>query len=231
VAQTIASHGYERHFCASGINGVLIVPQGPDYAPSSNFGKLMDPGGLAALLQQIMVVLYREQRIVSPAVGQLVLTVHSGGYVAVADNLDPAINTVPVTMVVLFDAIYAKHDSFIDFATAGGLLRSNYVANGTTASDNEAVIAALENAGFAVATEPTQAAFRDEPIVIYETSSTHNGATRFDGAFGEQLRWAMPHHRQGPRLELRQAVVDSGTAQVSWFSPHDLHSADLARSF
>lgn len=221
LAQTLAGHRYEQHLCASGVNGILVVPQGPVQTASGNFGKLMDPGGLAALVQQVMVVLYREGSIVSPQLGELVLTAHSGGYVAVATNLDPAINTVPVGHVHLYDSIYGYASRFVDYAEAGGVLRSNYTPFGGTVDQNQQVIASLEQAGVAVVTEPTQRALRDEPVIIYAADTSHGGATRIDGAFGEQLRFALHHHRRGPRVELREAWVDDGVAEVRWFSPHD----------
>jgi hypothetical protein len=218
---TLAGHRYEQHLCASGVNGILVVPQGPVQTASGNFGKLMDPGGLAALVQQVMVVLYREGSIVSPQLGELVLTAHSGGYVAVATNLDPAVNALPVAHVHLYDAIYGYASRFVDYVEAGGVLRSNYTPFGGTVEQNQQVIASLDQAGVAVVTEPTQRALRDAPVIIYAADTSHGGATRIDGAFGEQLRFALRHHRRGPRVELREAHVEDGVAEVRWFSPHD----------
>ncbi len=225
---TLAGHHYEQHMCASGVNGVLIVPQGPVQTASGNFGKLMDPGGLAALVQQVMVVLYREGSILSPQLGDLVLTSHSGGYVAVATNLDPDTNPLPVTHVHLYDSIYGFVSSFVDYVEAGGVLRSNYTPYGGTVANNQQVIASLEQAGVAVATEPTQRALRDEPVIIYAADTSHTGSTRIDGAFGEQLRFALHHHRRGPRVELREAWVEAGVAEVRWFSPHDAELTGFA---
>jgi hypothetical protein len=226
--QTLAGHHYEQHLCASGVNGILVVPQGPVQTASGNFGKLLDPGGLAALVQQVMVVLYREGSIVSPQLGELVLTAHSGGYVAVATNLDPDVNALPVAHVHLYDAIYGFVSSFVNYAEAGGVLRSNYTPFGGTVDQNQQVIASLEQAGVPVVTEPTQRALRDEPVIIYAADTTHGGATRIDGAFGEQLRFALHHHRRGPRVELREAWVEDGVAEVRWFSPRDAQLTGFA---
>jgi hypothetical protein len=221
LEETLAAHHYEQHLCASGVNGILVVPQGPVHTASGNFGKLMDPGGLAALVQQVMVVLYREGSIVSPRLGELVLTAHSGGYGAVATNLDRDVNALPITHVHLYDAIYGYASHFVDHVEAGGVLRSNYTPFGGTVEQNQQVIASLEQAGVPVATEPTQRALRDEPVIIYAADTSHGGATRIDGAFGEQLRFALHHHRRGPRVELREAWVEDGVAEVRWFSPRD----------
>jgi hypothetical protein len=228
LEETLVAHRYEQHLCASGVNGILVVPQGPVQTASGNFGKLMDPGGLAALVQQVLVVLYREGSIVSPQLGELVLTAHSGGYVAVASNLDPTINALPVAHVHLYDAIYGYASRFVDYVEAGGMLRSNYTPFGGTVEQNQQVIASLEQGGVSVATEPTQRALRDEPVIIYAADTSHGGATRIDGAFGEQLRFALPHHRRGPRIELREAWVEDGVAEVRWFSPHDAQLTGFA---
>lgn len=219
--QTLAGHLYQQHVCASGVNGVLVVPQGPVQTPSGNFGKLMDPGGLAALVQQVLVVLYREGSIVSPRLGELVLTAHSGGYAALATNLDADVNALPVAHVHLYDALYGYTSRFVDYAAAGGRLRSNYTPFGGTVEQNQQAIAALEQAGVAVATEPTQRALRDAPVIIYAAATSHGGATRIEGAYGEQLRFALRQHRRGPRVELREARVEQGMAELRWFSPHD----------
>lgn len=226
--QTLAGHRYQEHLCASGVNGVLVVPQGPIQTASGNFGKLMDPGGLAALVQQVMVVLYREGSIVSPKLGALVLSAHSGGYAAVATNLDPDLNPLPVDHVHLYDAIYGYVARFVDYAAAGGRLRSNYTPFGGTVEQNQQVIADLNQAGVAVVTEPTQRALRDAPVIVYAADTSHGGSTRIDGAYGEQLRFALRHHRRGPRVELREAWVDAGVAELRWLSPHDAQLTGFA---
>lgn len=221
VAETLWEHQYAEHFCASGVNGILVVPQGPVQAASGNFGKLMDPGGLAALLQQVLVVLYREESIVSPLSNELVLTAHSGGYAAVATNLDVAVNALMVSRVHLYDAVYAYASTFAAFVAGGGVLRSNYTPTGGTDDNNLALVDMIEQSGVAVITEPTQRALRDAPAVIYAAPTSHNGATRIDAAFADHLRFGLSRHRLGPRVELREAWVDGDTASLSWWSPFD----------
>ncbi len=221
VAETLVHHQYEQHLCASGVNGILIIPQGPVETSSGNFGRLMDEGGLGALLQQVLVVLYREQAIVSPVIDQLVLTAHSGGYAAVAANLDVSTNAVPVSQIHLYDAVCAYVSIFAEFADGGGVLRSNYTSGGGTVEENESLISTLEQWGHSVVESVSQGGLRDAPIVIYPAHTSHRGATRIDGAFGEALRFGLTHHRRGPRVELREVVAEGGIATVSWLSPYD----------
>ncbi|MBK6518390.1 MAG: hypothetical protein IPM79_17340 [Polyangiaceae bacterium] len=218
---TLASHRYEGHLCASGVNAVLVVPQGPVEAASGDFGKLMDPGGLEALARQVLVVLYREGLTSFPAPGDLTLTSHSGGYLAVATNLDPQVQSWPVRQVDLFDSMYGYSAAYVAFAEGGGLLRSNYTVGGGTADVNLSALSDLESDGFVVSTEASRATLRSADPLIYFADTSHNGATRLEGAYGEQLRWGARHHRHGPRVELSTAIASGGSAEVRWVAPEE----------
>jgi hypothetical protein len=221
LEETLLSHRYRQHVFASGANAVLVVPQGPISAASGDFGKLMSPGGLAALLDEVFVLLYREGKIAAPRLGELVLTSHSGGYQAVAYNLGLASGAPPALQVNLFDSLYGYEATYESFALGGGLFRSNYTQNGGTVDNNQAVVAWLGAKGKPPVEEASQRAFRDAPAVIYFADSSHNGSTRIDGAYGEQLRFGLPHSRRGPRIELRAAVAKGGVAEVHWLAPVD----------
>jgi hypothetical protein len=220
LAETLAGHHYQEHVWASGANVLLVVPQGPLDAQSGNFGKLMTTGGLAALVDEVLMVLYRDGVLAHPVAGEVTLTSHSGGYQAAAANLGPG-QSLCVTQVGLFDSLYGYAGVFGDFALGGGVLRSNYTSGGGTRADNEALAAQLAAAGLEVATTATQAALTDAPVVIGFADSTHTGSTRLQGIYGEELRWSARHHRRGPRIELRQAVARGGVAIVTWLAPRD----------
>ena len=222
LAETLSAMHYECHVYASGADAVLVVPQGPVNAASSDFGKLMDAGGLAALEREVLVTLYREGRLSRPELGELVLTSHSGGYAAVALNLDPAIHAGSVGQVDLFDSLYGYVASYLGYAEGGGRLRSNYTASGGTLANNESAAATLAGDGVSVASTDSELALRDSPVLIYFADTTHSGSTRLRGAYGEQLRWGMRQHRHGPRIELRSAVSTAGTALVTWLAPPDV---------
>ncbi|MFO0555017.1 MAG: hypothetical protein U0271_41955 [Polyangiaceae bacterium] len=221
LAGTLAGHLYENHLCASGVNAVLVVPQGPVNAASGDFGKLLDPGGVEAMLREVLVVLYREGRISRPVLGELTLTSHSGGYIATGVNLEPATNSVPVAQVDLFDSIYGLEAEFESYAMGPGRLRSNYTPSGGTLDNNLAVVDDLQNAGVTVHTDPTTTAMSSDAPLIYFADTTHTGSTRIDNAYGEQLRWGHHHHRRGPRIELRQAIASGGSVTLEWAAPED----------
>jgi hypothetical protein len=221
VSSTLGSHFYQQHLYASGSNAVLVVPQGPVDAPSGDFGKLMGKGGLSRLLDEVLVLLYREGRITHPVRGDLVITSHSGGYQAVAAALDPTNQAPEVAQIDLFDSLYGYEQSFEGFALGGGLLRSNYTETGGTLDENQAVAAYFVQKGLGPATDPTQRALRDDAPVIDFAATTHDGTTRLGGAYGERLRWKLRHSRRGPRIELREVTAAGGFALARWLAPAD----------
>ncbi len=204
---TLASHLYQQHVYASGSNAVLVVPQGPVSAASSDFGKLMTKGGVARLLTEVLVLLYREGKITQPVRGDLVLTSHSGGYQAVAAALDPTNQAPKISQVGLFDALYGYETLFALFALGGGVFRSNYSESGGTLDDNQALANFLGVKGLTPSAEATQRARRADAPVIDFAPTTHDGTTRLLGAYGEDLRWKLRHSRRGPRIELRQVTA------------------------
>lgn len=216
---TVAAHRYREQLYASGANAILVVPQGPVNAASGDFGKLADPEGTQAFLDEILTVLYRAGRIQRPVLGDVILTSHSGGYLALAQNLAPA--TFHVAQIGLFDSVYGFVETFAAFALDGGRLRSNHTAAGGTDDNNRALAAMLEGMGLTVADQPHQRALREVAPVIYATGGLHGEATRDDAAYAEQLRWGARAGRRGPRVELRTATLAAGTVTVTWLAPRD----------
>lgn len=220
LSSTVASHRYPQHLYASGVNAILVVPQGPVNAPSGDFGKLMSPDGARALLDQVLIVLYREGKIASPLLGDVLLSSHSGGYRAVAANISGN-DRFPVRQVNLYDSLYGFSAVYAEYALAGGVLRSNYTATGGTKANNEALAADLQGAGLDLSETPSQRALRDAGAVIYFADTSHGAATRLLGAYGEHLRWAGLRSRHGPRVELREALAGPFGARVRWLSPRE----------
>lgn len=212
IAATVPAHRYREQVYASGANVILVVPQGPVNAASGDFGRLSDPAGTAAFLQEVMIVLFRAGVITRPLLGDVILSSHSGGYVAVAQNLA---GDLAIPQVQLYDSLYGYLPTYRAYAQGGGRLRSNYTTSGGTDTNNQTLAAQLESDGVAVADAVTQDALRDAPVIIYATPATHNGATREAAAFAEQLRWGARRGRRGPRAELWTAA----DGVVTWRAP------------
>lgn len=222
LASTMQSHLYREQVYASGANAVLVVPQGPVNASSGNFGKLMGPKGLANLAREVLVVLYREGKIEAPVLGGVTLTSHSGGYHAVALNLDPANLAPDVRQVNLFDSLYGYQSTYEDFAkTAGKVFRSDYTQGGGTLANNQQAVADLKAAGLTVAEDDGHRSLAAPGPVIFFADSTHEGSTRVDAAYAEELRWTAHRSRQGPRVELREVTAKGGMATARWLAPSD----------
>lgn len=220
IDRTVPAHRYREQLYASGADAILIVPQGPVQAASGDFGKLADRAGTAALLDEVLIVLYRAGVVTRPLLGQVTLTAHSGGYVATAQNLDPDARFA-VGQVGLFDALYGSAATFRAFAGRGLPLRSNYTTGGGTLANNQQLARDLAADGLTVATVGTAAALREPAPVIAFTPASHDGAPRESGAWGEWLRWASPHGRRGPRVELRAAITNGDRGVVRWLAPRD----------
>jgi hypothetical protein len=217
IAGTLVTHHYEDHVWASGADAILVIPQGPDHAKSGKFGKLLAPEGFAALTREILVVTYRELGL-TPTLGDLVLTSHSGGYQAAAAGLGKG--APPVWMVGLFDSLYGQVDAFTAYARAGGRLRSIWTDGGGTAPTNAQYVAGVPGTVDAA----TQRDLRDAASVVVHTDADHDGTTRRGAAYGEILRWGLRHSRRGPRIELRTAVPTGKggkEAAIHWISPRD----------
>lgn len=218
LAATLPAHKYREQVWASGANAILVTPQGPVNAASGNFGKLMTRGGLEALLHDVASVLYRDGLVATPTTGDLVLTEHSGGYQAVALNLDAQTDQGQVLAAHLFDGLYGYSSAYESFARAGGFLRSDYTTGGGTRTNNLALLSTLG----ALATDtPTAEDLRDARAVIWFTPAGHSDSTWWEQAFAEALRWGSTNARRGPRIELRTATVNLGSATITWRAPHD----------
>lgn len=218
VASTLPAHHYREQLWASGRNAILVTPQGPVNASSGDFGKLMDPGGLGALLHDVAAVLYKDGVALDPQTGDVVLTEHSGGYQAVAENLEEATDAGQVVEAHLFDGLYARSDQFIDFVDAGGWFRSDYSTGGGTLANNQAIVDDLAGR---VDEAKTAEGLRNADAVVWYTPAGHNDTTWWEQAYAEALRWSATRSRHGPRAELRSAAAVNGTATVKWIAPDD----------
>ncbi|MBK6686471.1 MAG: hypothetical protein IPG45_18525 [Deltaproteobacteria bacterium] len=217
LADTLVAHRYREQVYASGAAAVLVVPQGPVSAQSGDFGKLMSPAGTAALLEHVRMLLYRDGLNLNPTRGELYLSAHSGGYQAVAANLDP---TLEVAGVELFDALYGERATFRGFVRANGRLRSNYSQSGGTLAQNQALRDELLALGLSVDERGSGHGLRDAAAVITFAPTTHNLVTRYRGAYGEWLRYLAPG-RRGPRPELLSVLPIASQASLHWRAPAD----------
>jgi len=81
VARALDEYQMRQQVAASGLNAILVVPQGPYDAPDSDFGRLEhEPGAFAALLNHLASFLVQQHVLTSTKINRITLSAHSGGY-------------------------------------------------------------------------------------------------------------------------------------------------------
>jgi hypothetical protein len=179
---------------ASGRNAVLIVPQGPYNASDSFGGKLEDPDGFARFMSDVMETL-REKSVLKNktfAMGNIILSGHSGGYQVISSILDHGGLTEPVKEVWLFDALYARTDKFLAWwDKSQGRLIDLYTEHGGTKGETEKLMATLKDRGtalfFAKETETTPANLRESRMLFLYTDLPHDEVIHKRQAFEKFL--------------------------------------------
>ncbi len=131
----------------SGRNAVLVVPQGPRNAPDSSGGKLEDAGGFKRFMAEVMETLKLKSSLKNKdvAIGDIILSGHSGGYQVISSILDRGGLTGQVKEVWLFDALYARTDKFLAwFDQQPGRWLNIYTEHGGTKQETEQLMAKLK---------------------------------------------------------------------------------------
>jgi hypothetical protein len=118
VQQVFEHYDLGREMRLSGLNAVLLVPQGPRDVPDSDDGKLQhEQGSLTALLNEALEFLEKEGRVPAGAtIGHVALTTHSGGYLVTTYICDRKELYDKITDVILFDSTYGGLPAFADYA-------------------------------------------------------------------------------------------------------------------
>jgi hypothetical protein len=133
VDDTFAKFRIAEQFAASGVNAVLVLPEGPKNAPDSFGGRLEETGVFASLVGDVLAKLNARGMIRTTRPGSVVLAGHSGAYRVIAFILTRGGLTANVREVCLFDALYGQVEKFahwIDHST--GKLIDIHTADGGT---------------------------------------------------------------------------------------------------
>lgn len=143
VANVLTQFGLQDQLNRSGVNAVLVIPQGPLDAPDSGCGKLEDAGGLENLLKDVATSLKDAGKIKTDKIGSVILTAHSGGYKATAACVKHGGLADHITDVLLFDATYGGLDQFANFAAGGANRRVVSIFTEHLASENYMLLVML----------------------------------------------------------------------------------------
>lgn len=195
VAQVFEQYDLAHQMRLSGLNAVLLVPQGPRDVPDSGDGKLEhDPGSLKALLSEALGFLASQGRIDAKAVlGHVALTAHSGGYLVVSSILGRNELSGQLTDVILFDSTYGGLPAIADWCAADRKRRLISICTQHLGHQNAQLIALLQKRGVqphVVLEEdltPADVARRGVLIVL-TTTLEHNEVIAKRNYFADWLR-------------------------------------------
>ena len=117
IDSALTEYGLSRQFADAGINAVLVLADTAKDAPDSYGGKLEQKNTFQGLVKDVLKKL-ADMHIISAQAGEgnIILAGHSGAYRVMAHILQKG--NEPVKEVILFDALYADTDKFMDWLIA-----------------------------------------------------------------------------------------------------------------
>ena len=118
--------------------------------PDSFGGKLEDPDGFKRFMAEVVETLRQKSALKKKdfALGQIVLSGHSGGYQVISAIVDRGGLTDHVREVWLFDALYAQTDKFLAWIDRHqGRFIDIYTEHGGTKAETEKLMATLKQRG------------------------------------------------------------------------------------
>ena len=114
IDTALVKYGLARQFEASKVNAVLVLAETARNAPDSYGGKLEQLGTFALLVKDVLHKLVEERVIPGKcSAGHVLLAGHSGAYRVMAGILQNG--NIPIDEVILFDALYANTNTFINW--------------------------------------------------------------------------------------------------------------------
>ena len=133
VDDTLKQFKVAEQLEASGVNAVLVLPEGPKNAPDSFGGKLEETGVFAGLVADVLGTLKARGLVATTKPASIVLAGHSGAYRVMAFILTRGGLTANVREVYLFDALYGQAEKFAHWIDRfPGKLIDIYTADGGT---------------------------------------------------------------------------------------------------
>lgn len=117
IDTAVVEYGLSRQFVEANINAVLVLTETAKNSPDSYGGKLEQKNTFHELVNDVVKKLVTMDVIPSKArAGNVILAGHSGAYRVMAHILQNG--NVSVNEVILFDALYANRDQFMNWLTA-----------------------------------------------------------------------------------------------------------------
>jgi hypothetical protein len=133
-----------KQFIASNRNAVLVLAETAKDSPDSYGGKLENPGVFKALVGDVLNGLQAQHLIKKRCTaGHILLAGHSGAYRVMARIIQNG--QMPVNETILFDALYAETEKFMDWIKADATHRfiNLYTDHGGTEDETHNMIKLL----------------------------------------------------------------------------------------
>jgi len=136
-----------KQFIASKRNAVLVFAETARNAPDSYGGKLENVGTFKKLVSDVLQVLAAKKLVpANCTAGHILLGGHSGAYRVIARIVKNG--QMPIDEVMLFDALYAETDKFMEWIIADTQHRfiDIYTDHGGTLDESKAIVSKLDDA-------------------------------------------------------------------------------------
>jgi len=146
IDSALAQFKLIEQFSESMINAIFVFPEGPKNSPDSFAGKLEEKEGLHNLLEEVTKFLFSKRIITTADIGNIIIAGHSGAYRAIAFSVAQGGYTKNISDVILFDALYAETDKFVDWCKRfNGRFITIYTDNGGTKGEAETMMHELDS--------------------------------------------------------------------------------------
>ncbi|HSN10094.1 MAG TPA: hypothetical protein VLS85_13735 [Hanamia sp.] len=179
IDTALIEYGLSRQFAEANVNAVLVLAETAKNSPDSYGGKLEQKNTFHNLVNDVLQKLVSMNVIkAKDRVGKVILAGHSGGYRVMAHILQNG--NVAVNEVILFDALYANRDMFMNWLTANKHHRfiDLYTDHGGTLDETKTMMKQVSDANLSEDSleeaNVTPMIIRNHKIIFIHTPHEHN---------------------------------------------------------
>lgn len=179
IDSALVRYGLARQFAESGVNAVLVLAETAKDAPDSYSGKLEEENTFKKLISDVLQKMEEEKAVpANCSAGNIILAGNSGAYRVIANILQNG--NVPVNEVILFDALYADTDKFMNWLNADSNHRfiNLYTNEGGTYDETRNMMQQVHNTNnpldSAEETEVNSRMLQKSKIIFIHTLHEHN---------------------------------------------------------
>ncbi len=171
------AHNLIAQLDQSGANAALVLVERAFDQNTSADGRLAEPGFFKDMIVELLGKLGRSEA----DLGSIVLSSHSGGYIALAHTLDRGGLTGHVTQVILLESVYGCLPQFEAYARSGGRLAVVYTdyagtrANSVEMAEDLREPGALDDRTYSTLSD----AQFDARLFFKRSALTHDGTAQY----------------------------------------------------